>query len=62
MESWNCLGWEDLEAHLFQSCVGRDTSHCPRVLRVPSSLGLDTARDGSFVRTLGPHFQEGKIL
>ncbi|XP_051496399.1 vacuolar-sorting protein SNF8 isoform X2 [Apus apus] len=44
----------DLKAHLDPTpCMGRDTSHQPRLLQAPSNLPFNTARDGAATASLG---------
>jgi len=57
------IGWFGLEGTLwtilFQPpAVGRDPFHQPRVLRAPSNLALNTAREGAVTASLGSLCQD----
>ena len=55
IESQNSLGWKGpyRSPGSKHPAMGRDTFHQPRVLRAPSSLALNTAREGAATAPLG---------
>ena len=59
IEPWNGLGWKGPYRASSSNlpAVGRDTSHQTRLLKAPSSLALNTAREGAATASLGNLFQ-----
>ena len=59
IESYNGLSWkESLRSSSYNpSAIGRDTSHCTRLLKAPSSLALNASREGASTASLGNLFQ-----
>jgi len=55
LESWNGLGWKGpyRSSGSNPPAMGRDSFHQTRLLRAPSNLALNTAREGAATASLG---------
>jgi len=53
------MGWKGpyRSSHSNHPAMGRDTSHETRLLKAPSNLALNTAREGASTDSLGNFFQ-----